>query len=360
MIVIRRLPRLFHSSNSRMAAAARAEARKKAILARGTDRLAKLTTSARGDDGSVFGMHSSSVLHSRSLSQRNFLDPRPHVSAPSTQNFLGEDSSVMPIPHLTGASRPTQTTSRATNTATSIGSSSSVIGDSSLFDALSGSSTTASSPNNPSAWLPEHQQQFMQALLHASSGAAAGGSASLPGLSSPIGDPTSLVDPSAPPIDNPFAALLGLPGAGGSGIGAFPPGMKFPAMQPPPIQEQKPKTILQKVLPLLHLAAVWCLLAYFVLSAEPKAYAQANAHVLGVGEDGPLKWDPAFLWKRWMELGKRQTLRNSLESFRVQVVVWILFLLRLQFIDVLANSLFFGHLPHSNLSCTQCVSLLVS
>jgi hypothetical protein len=38
-----------------MAAAARAEARKKAILARGTDRLAKLTTSARGDDGTVFG-----------------------------------------------------------------------------------------------------------------------------------------------------------------------------------------------------------------------------------------------------------------------------------------------------------------
>ena len=36
-------------------AAARAEARKKAILARGIDRLAKLTTSARGDDGTVFG-----------------------------------------------------------------------------------------------------------------------------------------------------------------------------------------------------------------------------------------------------------------------------------------------------------------
>jgi hypothetical protein len=33
-----------------MSAAARAEARRKAILSRGTDRLAKLTTSGRGED----------------------------------------------------------------------------------------------------------------------------------------------------------------------------------------------------------------------------------------------------------------------------------------------------------------------
>lgn len=34
-------------------AAARAEARRKAILSRGTDRLAKLTTSARGEDAPI-------------------------------------------------------------------------------------------------------------------------------------------------------------------------------------------------------------------------------------------------------------------------------------------------------------------
>jgi hypothetical protein len=37
-----------------MSAAARAEARRKAILSRGTDRLAKLTTSGRGGDDPVY------------------------------------------------------------------------------------------------------------------------------------------------------------------------------------------------------------------------------------------------------------------------------------------------------------------
>jgi len=37
-----------------MSAAAKAEARRKAILSRGTDRLSKLTTTARGDDAPQF------------------------------------------------------------------------------------------------------------------------------------------------------------------------------------------------------------------------------------------------------------------------------------------------------------------
>ena len=51
------MPRLYVSASNSLSnssskmAAARAEARKRAILARGTDRLAKLTTSARGEDG---------------------------------------------------------------------------------------------------------------------------------------------------------------------------------------------------------------------------------------------------------------------------------------------------------------------
>lgn len=42
-----------------MSAAARAEARRKAILSRGSDRLAKLTTSARGEDAPAY-MHDGS------------------------------------------------------------------------------------------------------------------------------------------------------------------------------------------------------------------------------------------------------------------------------------------------------------
>lgn len=37
-----------------MSASARAEARRKAILSRGSDRLAKLTTSARGEDAPAY------------------------------------------------------------------------------------------------------------------------------------------------------------------------------------------------------------------------------------------------------------------------------------------------------------------
>jgi len=147
------------------------------------------------------------------------------------------------------------------------------------------------------------------ALLHTSAGITAGGSASLPGLSSPIGDPTTLVPPSAPLIDNPFAALAGVP-----------PGMKFPpVMQLPHTQQSKPKPLLQKALPLIHLISVWCLLAYFVLFVEPKTYAQANV-VLDAGADGSLKWNSVFLWKRWSELAQRQTLSKGLTTFRLQIV----------------------------------------
>ena len=49
-----------------MSAAARAEARRKAILSRGGDRLAKLTTSARGEDAPAYlhdGAHSDLFYH---------------------------------------------------------------------------------------------------------------------------------------------------------------------------------------------------------------------------------------------------------------------------------------------------------
>ncbi len=140
----------------------------------------------------------------------------------------------------------------------------------------------------------------MQALLHAS----AGGNVSLPGLSSPIGDSTGPIDPSAPQIDNPFAALMGLSGAGMGGT--LPPGLR-----PFPVEEPKPKTTLQRVLPLLHLIAVWCLLAYFLFWAEPKSYAEASPTVLS-GEG---------LWKRWAELGRSDVLKRGLTTYRLQIVV---------------------------------------
>jgi hypothetical protein len=52
----RRLTSSPHSLIAPMSAASRAEARRQAILSRGTDRLAKLTTSARGENAPAY-MH---------------------------------------------------------------------------------------------------------------------------------------------------------------------------------------------------------------------------------------------------------------------------------------------------------------
>ncbi|RXW12830.1 hypothetical protein EST38_g13022, partial [Candolleomyces aberdarensis] len=62
-----------------MSASARAEARRKAILSRGTDRLAKLTTSARGEDAPAYMSETSST-------------------GSTTGIFLGDQSSDMPPP----------------------------------------------------------------------------------------------------------------------------------------------------------------------------------------------------------------------------------------------------------------------
>lgn len=53
-------------TNTTMSAASRAEARRKAILARGNDRLAKLTSSGRGDDPAYVHEGVSSVTRAHS------------------------------------------------------------------------------------------------------------------------------------------------------------------------------------------------------------------------------------------------------------------------------------------------------
>jgi len=118
------------------------------------------------------------------------------------------------------------------------------------------------------------------------------------------------VDPSLPPIDNPFAALLAAQ-AGGSGGGVFPPfgpGMTGKAS----IGSNDPQpTTLQKIMPLLHILAIWCLLAYFVFWAEPQMYSAVNREDEGA----------VGLWRRWAELRRQSPLvENFTHAFRVQLV----------------------------------------
>jgi len=160
---------------------------------------------------------------------------------------------------------------------------------------------------DPSVWLPEQQQQFMQALMNASA-------APFP-QSSPIGEPTVPLDPSLPPMDNPFAALLGPQVGASGGAGMFPPfGPGMAGKVPGAMEEAKPKTKLQKALPLLHLIAMWCLLAYSVLWVEPKAHSEAT------GED--IRMSAVGLFKRWSALGTQSPLLSSAnQMFRIHVVV---------------------------------------
>ncbi|KAF9523651.1 hypothetical protein CPB83DRAFT_898597 [Crepidotus variabilis] len=307
-----------------MSAAARAEARRKAILSRGTDRLAKLTTSARGEDAGAY------------------LQTESPSIASNTSSFLGEESSNMPTPQrftpspspgLTPRKQPSGNGLRATSGPASFVSASSPSASTTSSDHLFSPGTSASTaatgtPHNPSAFLPEQQQQFMQALMHAAASTGSTG-ASLPGLSSPIGDPALPMDFNGPPLDNPFAALLGAGGRmpqGGAGTrsasaGFGPPGFGQPSSgSAPPLppglaqllgggadpsqgfmqqEPKKPKTMLQKIMPLLHLVAIWCLLSYFILFAEPQAFGK-SIHAPGVGMDSI-----RYAWNRWSQLAWR-------------------------------------------------------
>lgn len=166
-----------------------------------------------------------------------------------------------------------------------------------IFEGLS------ANPPDPSVWLPEQRQQFMQALMNASP-------SSLPASSS-IGEPSMPEDPSLPPIDNPFAALLATQAGAGGVFSPFDPAMT--GKGPIGNKDVPEPTKLQKVMPLLHILTMWCLLAYFVFWVEPLMHSTVN------GEDDGRA---VRLWHRWAELGRHSPLlENVTQAFRVQLVV---------------------------------------
>ncbi|PPQ78812.1 hypothetical protein CVT25_010681 [Psilocybe cyanescens] len=280
-------------------------ARKKAILSRGSDRLAKLTTSARGEDAPAY-LHdgqSNIILHQSPGQVKDVscsIDP-PLAGLPptTTRNFLGEESSDMPTPPSLSPSPSPQPARKGTTPSRNANANV----NANIFEGLGGGAT------DPSVWLPEQQQQFMQALMNASTGGP-----------SPFGDAPGIRGSDAPPMDNPFAALMGPlarnggEGAAGGAEGLFPPfGPDMAGMFPGAVEQPKEKTKIQKAMPLLHLIAVWCLLAYFVLWAEPQAYKDA------VGEDVGLS--ALSLWRRWSNLGQKNALLgDAMQAFKVQIV----------------------------------------
>ena len=173
----------------------------------------------------------------------------------------------------------------------------------------------ASAPD-PSVWSEEQQQQFMNALLGAAAsgrfpGAGAGALPEQPRprasstASSTTAVASSIAGASAPPpTDDPMAALMNALQQGGAGA---PPGFQFPGagISPAETTLPKPKTLLQKLMPVIHIISAWALLAYFALWKEPEAF-DAKTH--GSRES---------LWRRWAELGWK----SPEDGWGVQAVV---------------------------------------
>jgi hypothetical protein len=118
----------------------------------------------------------------------------------------------------------------------------------------------------------------------------------------------------------PLGEMLG--GLGGEGGGGIPPALKnlglgapmgaapapgFAQMGPTLSSPPGPKSFLVRCLPLLHIIATVMLCLWFVVFAEPAAYAVARAEEL-VSDQG--------MWGRWAILAKRES-----ESFGVHPMV---------------------------------------
>lgn len=225
-------------------AAARAEARRKAILARGGDRLAKLTSSARGEDASAYlhdGTYTSLARWRRCASCVRVpadppLAPLP-TNRPTLESFVGEE---------TNAPRPTSTSTAAAP--------------------RPAQAPQAGAPSRAGTQLPPAQEEQMRAFREALAAAAGPSFPSFP-------QPGSGEDP--------FAALMASM--------AQPGGM--PSMPQPKVAVTNPKTRLQKLLPFIHLIAAWILLMYFILRREPEAF-ESRTH------NAPSE----NLWRRWAEL----------------------------------------------------------
>ena len=80
----------------------------------------------------------------------------------------------------------------------------------------------------------------------------------------------------------------------------------------------KPRSKLQKLLPLIHVILVWCLFAFFVAWREPTVQ----------GENSPWQGEESSFWARWARLSP-QSIRTQGETRQVQPVVrlcmlWVL------------------------------------
>ncbi|KAI0683330.1 hypothetical protein BC835DRAFT_1296299 [Cytidiella melzeri] len=233
----------------------RAEARRKAILSRRGDRLAKLTSSARGEDAPAY-MHDDPPL-------------APLPRANKFAQFVGEEP-VLPTHPPIG--------SRSARNASPL--------------PFADFGLPASSAPDPSVWSEEQQARLLNALM---AGAQSRSANQPPQPTAAIEDNPHSSSNGAPPEGDPLAALMAMMGQSGDKEGAAGPmgmmsqNMFAPPAPPAPAQ----RTLSQKLMPVVHLVAGWALLIYFVIWKEPQAY-EAQPRAADATERR---------WRRWAELG---------------------------------------------------------
>jgi len=198
------------------------------------------------------------------------IDPPPPYSTPrgNLSNFIGEDPLPPPPPAFDQPSRNAS------------------------GPRISPSDTTAllgSSSPDTSIWSNEQQQQFLQTLL-------GGPPPSEPhpfNLNAPVSNNAA--------SDDPLIALmssLGVDPGIGRGAGAVSQSKA----------EAKPRTVIQKLLPIMHVIAVWTLVALFIFWREPEAFRARNSAVVSTGD----------IWSRWARLASSPAEQSS---WGIEIVV---------------------------------------
>lgn len=158
-------------------------------------------------------------------------------------------------------------------------------------------------PLDPSVWSEAQQQQFMRALGMGSDR----GSSEPPLLSAggPSQPPQRAVseDPNMDLLNALMAAQHQRPGTPGSTTAFSDASSPFPVAP-------KPRSKLQKFLPLIHIVLVWCLFAFFAVWREPVVH----------GEISRWQGEENSFWARWARLSP-QSSRTQNETWQVQPVV---------------------------------------
>ncbi|KAH7330617.1 hypothetical protein B0J17DRAFT_158042 [Rhizoctonia solani] len=303
-------------------AKARAEARKKAILSGRTNRLAKLTSTARGEEAAAAFIREAQAqekaqalaqAQAESQPQQNDL-ALPGFRDSNLRDFVGEST---PITSLTPSPGP----SRAAT-------------PSYVADVSSRAREDSGLDSPPPVWTPE-QEELLRRIMGGPPGAGSPDS----GMTDPLAAMMSMFSGPGGPLGDVLGGMGGgnndgiSPALKNLGMGSTMPGIvpMVPPMAQPESRLPESKPFLVRCLPMLHIIATVSLCLWFVVFGEPAAFASA-----GWNELSPTS---GSMWSRWAVLARKES-----ESFGIHPMPFILVFITLQLI-LHSLSIFYNPTP---------------